>query len=87
MGPAKKWADVPWEAFGHWLSKVELDAICDEDLAKLQEDSRSAEDKMAECKSWHLDRGWSDIGYHYLIDRDGTVTEGRPIEKSGAHAK
>ena len=37
-------------------------------------ESRSAEDKMAECKSWHLDRGWSDIGYHYLIDRDGTVT-------------
>ena len=29
-------------------------------------ESRSAEDKMAECKSWHLDRGWSDIGYHYL---------------------
>ena len=43
-------------------------------------ESRSAEDKMAECKSWHLDRGWSDIGYHYLIDRDGTVTEGRPIK-------
>ena len=50
-------------------------------------ESRSAEEKMAECKSWHLAKGWSDIGYHYLIDRDGTVTEGRPIENSGAHAK
>jgi len=47
----------------------------------------SAEAKREECKRWHLDRGWSDIGYHYLIDRDGTVTEGRPIERAGAHAK
>ena len=50
-------------------------------------EDKSAGEKTAECKRWHLDRGWSDIGYHYLIDRDGTVTEGRPIEKSGAHAK
>lgn len=49
---------------------------------------RSAEDKMEECRKWHVeDNGWSDIGYHYLIDRDGTVTEGRPVEKAGAHAK
>ena len=50
-------------------------------------DRRSSE-KAAECKRWHVDgNGWSDIGYHYLVDRDGTVTEGRPIEKSGAHAR
>ena len=29
--------------------------------------------------------GWSDIGYHYLIKLDGTVQEGRPINKIGAH--
>ena len=50
-------------------------------------EDRRPEEKMQECKKWHLDRGWSDIGYHYLIDRDGTVTEGRPIERAGAHAK
>jgi N-acetylmuramoyl-L-alanine amidase len=43
-------------------------------------------EKVAEIKRWHVqDRGWSDIGYHYLIDRDGTVANGRPIEKVGAH--
>ena len=36
---------------------------------------------------WHRQRGWKGIGYHYLIDRDGTVAEGRPIEKVGAHVK
>jgi len=53
---------------------------------------KSAEEKRDECKRWHTDpapqgRGWSDIGYHYLIDRDGSITEGRPIERAGAHAK
>ena len=38
-------------------------------------------------RGWHLKRGWRDIGYHFLIQRDGTVDEGRPIEQSGAHTK
>ncbi|EPX78509.1 hypothetical protein Salmuc_03620 [Salipiger mucosus DSM 16094] len=42
--------------------------------------------KMAEIRRWHVeDRGWSDIGYHFLIDRDGTVARGRPLERIGAH--
>ena len=42
--------------------------------------------KVSEVKKWHTrDRGWSDIGYHFLIDRDGTVAKGRPIERDGAH--
>ena len=40
-----------------------------------------------EVRRWHLKRGWRDIGYHFLIQRDGTVDEGRPIEQSGAHTK
>jgi N-acetylmuramoyl-L-alanine amidase len=50
--------------------------------------SKSAEEKVREVRDWHVSgRGWSDIGYHYLIDRDGTVVRGRPIERAGAHAK
>ena len=41
--------------------------------------------KVAEVKTWHLARGFSDIGYHFLIDRDGTVAQGRPLELIGAH--
>lgn len=48
--------------------------------------SRSMADKMAEVKRWHVDgNGWSDIGYHFGIDRDGTIARGRPIERTGAH--
>lgn len=47
---------------------------------------RSTADKVAEVRKWHVqDRGWRDIGYHFLIDRDGTVATGRPIEEVGAH--
>lgn len=33
------------------------------------------------------ERGWSDVGYHYFIKRDGTVQEGRPVSRWGAHVK
>ena len=40
---------------------------------------------VEEIRRWHLKRGWSDIGYHYLIHLDGTIETGRPIERMGAH--
>jgi hypothetical protein len=50
--------------------------------------SRTLNQKVAEVRRWHTeDRGWKDIGYHYLIDRDGKVATGRPIEKVGAHTQ
>ncbi len=45
-------------------------------------------DKVAEVRRWHMDeRKWKDIGYHYLIDRDGTIVEGRPVDQVGAHVQ
>lgn len=35
---------------------------------------------------WHVkDNGWSAIGYHYVIKRDGTIEGGRPHDTQGAH--
>lgn len=36
---------------------------------------------------WHIARGFSTIGYHYLIGLDGTIDLGRSIHQIGAHAK
>lgn len=36
---------------------------------------------------WHRDRGWSGIGYHYVILLDGTIEYGRDIKKTGAHTQ
>ena len=38
-------------------------------------------------KKWHLDRGWSDIGYHYYITRDGEIHKGRKLSTIGAHVR
>jgi N-acetylmuramoyl-L-alanine amidase len=37
-------------------------------------------------KKWHVEgRGWSDIGYHFYVEQDGTIKKGRDIQKIGAH--
>ena len=36
-------------------------------------------------RKWHLQRGFSDIGYHYVIYRDGSIHNGRDVNISGAH--
>ena len=38
-------------------------------------------------RGWHKMRGWSDIGYHYLVHLDGSISYGRDISKIGAHVK
>ena len=41
-----------------------------------------------QINQWHLAQGWKNgIGYHYVIRRDGTVEEGRPLWMVGAHCK
>tara|TARA_R110000803_G_scaffold54610_2_gene111339 strand:- start:156 stop:581 length:426 start_codon:yes stop_codon:yes gene_type:complete len=44
---------------------------------------------VKDIRLWHTSppRNWSDIGYHYLIQIDGTIEIGRPITKIGAHTK
>lgn len=38
-----------------------------------------------EINDWHVQKGWSGIGYHFVIRRNGAVEHGRSIEKVGAH--
>lgn len=45
---------------------------------------------VEQIKKYHtakppMGRGWSDIGYHYVIYLDGSIHEGRNINISGAH--
>jgi N-acetylmuramoyl-L-alanine amidase len=45
-----------------------------------------------EIKQWHTlpkpkGKGWRDIGYHYIIKRDGTIEKGREDNVSGAHVR
>ena len=43
---------------------------------------------VQQIRDWHVKgKGWSDIGYHFVIERYGVVHNGRPFEKIGAHTK
>jgi N-acetylmuramoyl-L-alanine amidase len=49
----------------------------------------AAEEKdTAQVKRYHVQSlGWRDIGYNYVIERDGRVVTGRSINIAGAHCK
>lgn len=36
---------------------------------------------------WHRERGFDQIGYHYVIYKDGSIHKGRSLSKKGAHAR
>ncbi len=38
-----------------------------------------------DIRRWHLARHFADIGYHYVIYRDGSVYKGRAENITGAH--
>lgn len=41
---------------------------------------------VKEIRKWHVeDNGWSDIGYHYVIRRNGVVEAGRDLNTIGSH--
>lgn len=44
-------------------------------------------DRAADIRRWHKAKGWNDIGYHYVVDLDGTIEPGRDVDIAGAHAQ
>jgi len=47
--------------------------------------SGAEEASAAQIRAYHKSLGWRDAGYHYLIERDGRVVNGRPPTMRGAH--
>jgi N-acetylmuramoyl-L-alanine amidase len=41
--------------------------------------------KASDIDAWHKKRGFKCIGYHYVVDLDGTVEKGRDENIVGAH--
>ena len=48
-------------------------------------DSPHRGDTAEDIHRWHLERGWSGIGYHYVIRENGEVENGRPHYWTGSH--
>ena len=42
---------------------------------------------IAEVDRWHKERGFTRVGYHYIIRRDGRLETGRHEHEQGAHCR
>ena len=38
-----------------------------------------------DIRRWHKEKGWSDIGYHFVIEKDGKIHNGRDLDIFGSH--
>lgn len=45
---------------------------------------RSDAEMVQTIRNWHLEKGWSDIGYHFVIPPNGIPYPGRPMRQIGA---
>jgi|TARA_A100000171_G_scaffold19872_1_gene18264 N-acetylmuramoyl-L-alanine amidase len=42
---------------------------------------------LQEIRKWHVnENGWRDVGYHYIVRRNGEIELGRSNRDTGAHA-
>lgn len=68
--------------FGELSDRLSTDMIVIHHTGNPYDDDLSAE----EIHASHRAQGWSGIGYHYVVRKDGTVEAGRPHWTVGAHA-
>ena len=43
---------------------------------------------IATIRKWHVEeRKWTDVGYHYVLPRNGNIQPGRKLDAVGAHVE
>lgn len=77
VGP-KTWAALGLNQYRRSISKIILHCTATPE---------GRDFSVEQVRQWHLARGFSDIGYHYLVGRDGTIYPGCPESVVGAHCK
>lgn len=67
-GPAKRWSDVPWVSYKHYLSEEAVDDLEDEALTELQGEAETEEEGEVETPVWEI---WcKTTGRVYFITAD-----------------
>jgi N-acetylmuramoyl-L-alanine amidase len=70
-----------------WLWRVPVKRKIDKIIIHCSATPPSMDIDAKEIDRWHRNKGWSQIGYHFVIKRDGEIQDGRPLELIGAHVK
>lgn len=69
------------------LPQVNITRLVDEIIWHCAATPEGRNFTVDQVRSWHVQRGWSDIGYHFYIDLYGVIWVGRDINSKGAHVK
>ena len=67
--------------FGPLENRFVTDCIVVHHIGMANNDDVSAET----VHQWHLNNGWSGIGYHFVVHKNGIIERGRPLDAVGAH--
>lgn len=82
---AKTWAIIEADEAKRVVSIVKSKRNIKEIIIHCSDTPEGKDFTVADIRAWHKARNFSDIGYHYVIYRDGSVHLGRDINIAGAH--
>lgn len=74
--------------FGLFRLPEEVSVLMNNPEAIILHHSATDEGTFESIRNYHIEHnGWQDIGYHYLIEKDGSLHKGRDEKTPGAHCK
>lgn len=73
-----------WSKLGIYSTKINTRVI-NEIIVHCSATPEGRNFTVSDIRKWHIQRGFSDIGYHWVIYRDGSIHAGRLENKIGAH--
>ena len=72
------------ETYFNWKNRVSKRSRTDLIVLHHAASSRAT---VVQINQWHIGNGWSGIGYHFYVRKNGEIYRGRPIWAVGAHAQ
>jgi hypothetical protein len=87
--PRRTWTTAaPIAALANPMGRVERITIHHDAINSSDVTSQSAATRrLNSIRQGHLQRDFADIGYHFIVDPQGKIWEGRPLRFQGAHVK
>lgn len=66
-------------------SLIKSKRIIDEIIVHCSATAEGKDFTTSDITRWHRQRGFTTIGYHYVVYRDGSIHTGRDVNVAGAH--
>jgi len=87
VGPATMAKLMVAIASQHTIQPKKSKRMIDEIIVHCTATPEGQDCTIHQIRASHKKRGFSDIGYHYIVFRDGSIHEGRDVNIVGAHCK